>query len=268
MLSGTVTDGLEAGWKLAFPGRAEGQGPWELQERKCRVPGAHGDQSLYNMMGCKVFETDMLVLTRSSTGQDGSPDGHQRLEVPCLSSEKNDTAIMLVPRHVQKLLAKALDCLPWSTFSWSIHQGLKDILVAYGKPIMDSYRLKLAHTLMSAVRDHEKALVERGWDADFVHDCFEDMAETSILAGRGSDGDMVRIVVDIVEILMESSEKGSGMNRDQTLFWRNLLEEDSKVDSHLDMEAVVALTKFFVLEWSQKLDYSFYHELPVDLYLA
>jgi hypothetical protein len=140
--------------------------------------------------------------------------------------------------------------------------------VAYGKPIMYSYWLKLAHTLMSTVKDHEEALVERGWDADFVHDCFEDMAETSILAGRGSGGDMVRIVVDIVEILMESSEKGSGMNRDQTLFWRNLLEEDSKVDSRLDMEAVVALTKFFVLEWSQKLDYSFYHELPVDLYLA
>lgn len=31
---------------------------------------------------------------------------------------------------------------------------------------------------------------------------------------------------------------------------------------------VVALTKFFVLEWSQDLDYELYHDLPVEVLLA
>lgn len=35
-----------------------------------------------------------------------------------------------------------------------------------------------------------------------------------------------------------------------------------------DMDDIVALTKVFVLEWSQELDYQLYHDLPVELLLA
>lgn len=56
---------------------------------------------------------------------------------------------------------------------------------------------------------------------------------------------------------------------DETRFWRQgrryLLEEGDAEGQVLDVDAVLALTKVFVLEWSQDFDYKMGEELPADL---
>ena len=264
MLAGVVTDGK--GWKLAFPGRAKGKGPWRLRNRKKGLAGAHGQRHLWNMVGGRVWEVDLLTLVRY---EDDENIKGGKLEVPCLSGH-GETAAVFVTEYEQMLLARVLDCLPWTSLSWSMHRGMRDVLLAYGKPIMDRYRARLAATIKTGVEEVEEmkqALVKRGWEPEFVHSSMGDLAESSILSGGGNSGDLVRVVVAIVEclVVLEAAQVDSPINRDKTRFWAGI-KESGNVD--LDIEGLVALTKFFVLEWSQELDYQLYHELPVELYLT
>ncbi|TVY13460.1 hypothetical protein LARI1_G008129 [Lachnellula arida] len=264
MLAGIVSDG--AGWKLAFPGRAKGPGPWRLEEFKKGFPGAHGSRHLYNMMGGKVFEVDLLALVPVPVRcETDAQESALKLEVPCLAGE-NDLAVVFVPEPVQVLLAQALDCLPWSSLSWSMHRGLKDILLAYGKPVMNRRRSRLAAMLKCVAKERESTLVEKGWDAEFVRNFMGDMAESSIMAGAGNSGDLVRIVIALVEVLLEHSQVGRSKNKDRTKFWRG--QRTQCCDMDLDMDEIIGLAKFFVLEWSQELDYQLYHQLPVTLFLT
>ncbi|TVY50729.1 hypothetical protein LCER1_G006125 [Lachnellula cervina] len=260
MLAGIVSDG--AGWKLAFPGRAIGPGPWRLEEYKKGFPGAHGSRQLYNMMGGKVVEVDLLTLVRCETDAQKSA---LKLEVPCLIGD-NDLAVVFVPEPVQALLAQALDCLPWSSLSWSMHRGLKDMLLVYGKPAMNRHRCDLAIMLKYVAKERESVLVEKGWDAQFVRNYMGGMAESSIMAGAGSSGDLVRIVIALVEVLLEDSQVGRSKNKDQTKFWRGQRTQGGNMD--LGMDEIIGLVKYFVLEWSQELDYQLYHQLPVSLFLT
>ncbi len=79
---------------------------------------------------------------------------------------------------------------------------------------------------------------------------------------------MVRIVVAIVEVILDRMpQKGAGVEKDRTAFWQKQTEDDERqFDGTPD--AIIALTKFFVLEWSQELDYQLYHNIPVDVLLA
>lgn len=261
MLCGIVSDGRS--WKLAFPGRAKGKGPWILQEQKKGFPGAHGTRHLYNMMGGKVFEVDLLVLIPCDT----KPEGNFKLEVPFLDSE-NGLATVFVPEEVEQLLAKALDCLPWSQLSWSMHRGLRDILLAYGTSVMNLYRSQLGTKLKEGLSTVEGSLVKMGWDENFVHDSMGEMAQSSILSAGGNSGDLVRVVVAIVEAShREGSKEMLDINKDDTDFWRE--SKDSKgIKTAFNPDIVVALTKFFVLEWSQELDYQLYHQLPTEVLVA
>ena len=257
MLAGVVTDG--AGWKLAFPGRMKKRGSWVLRERKRGLAGAHGQRHLWNMVGGKVYEVDLLVLEPFT---DHESKEVVRLRVPTRNGMSDD---LVVGKHEQNLLARALACLPWTSLSWSMHWGMRDILLAYGKVTMDRYRSQLAAVVKEKVKYIETALVEKGWDADFVRDSMGDLAESAILSGGGNSGDLVRVVVAIVKCLVDASDVGTLFHRDMTDFWL----ETIRAESHdLEVDTIVALTKFFVLEWSQELDYQLYHELPVELYLA
>jgi len=67
----------------------------------------------------------------------------------------------------------------------------------------------------------------------------------------------------VVDALVAHAADESSANKDQTSFWRN----KNRLDE-LGLDGIVALTKFFVLEWSQELDYQLYHELPTALYVG
>jgi hypothetical protein len=89
---------------------------------------------------------------------------------------------------------------------------------------------------------------------------------------------VVRIVVAIVECLLQRAGVVDKVNLDRTDFWSRQLENSSSSGPvaffageqfrATDMDILVALTKFFVLEWSQELDYQLYHDLPVEILLA
>jgi len=271
MMAGIISDGA---WKVAFPGRAKNAGPWLLQERLKGFGGAHGTRHLYNMQGGKVFEVDLLALVPWASDEHGNA---VKLEIPALGEATNH-AVLYVPKHEAQVLAKALDCLPWSSLSWSLHRGLKDILLARGKPVMNQYRMQLASVFQAGVAANRAALIERGWAPELVDGPMASMAESAILSGSGNSGDVVRIVVAIVECLLERVEMMDKVNLDKTGFWSRYLEASGSAElaafstgeqfRAANVDILVALTKFFVLEWSQDLDYQLYHDLPVEILLA
>ena len=251
--------------KIAFPGRKP-PGNWRLLYEKRGFPGAHGSRHLYNMNGGKVYEIDLLVMTLTDPDQE-PPPGTLKLTVPSLDDKATST--LSVSSALQEALALAMDCLPWSAMSWSIHRGLRDILIAFCKPHMDLYRDTLAEKLKAIARERSDILEKRGWDSTFVRESIGESAAAAIRAGSGNSGDLVRVVTDLVLVSVDNLSSVS-VDLDETRFWRTVTAKHNSNPrpSHiLDADSLVALTKCFVLEWSIGFDYQMYHEIPVDMVL-
>lgn len=275
MMTGIITDG---DWRIAFPERPKSLGPWMLQERPKAFAGTSGSRHLYNLLGGNVFEIDLLaVVPYKEEGAVNVQDIMIELEIPCLAGEV-EQALVYVPKQEAQLLSKALDCLPWSSISWSLHRGLKDILLAIGKPIMKRYRQKFASIVKKAVNPSIKeSLVKGGWALEFVEGPMASIAESAILSESGNNGDVVRIVVGIVECIWEQSNVEDKVTLDKTEFWTQHIQgwyadklesfefSDGDDINASDLEKLVALTKFLVLEWSQEFNYQLYHDLPTEI---
>ena len=241
--------------QVAFCGRKPA-GRYELQYVVKGFPGAHGSRHLFNMMGGKVYEVDFMYARPIHPEEVAEKTSDMVLSLP--STDKGGVTEMVVNSTEEEMIKHALDCLPWASLSWSIHRGMKDILTVYAKPVMDSYRHQLASTLKQFVHNNPASLDARGWNPKFVRESMGDMAAGAILAGSGNSGDLVRVVTEIVLAMVGDW----GFPRlDNVRFWRN----DQR---HLDLEGVVALTKVFVLEWSNEFVYQLYHELPITIHFA
>lgn len=216
---------------------------------------------MYNLMGGKVFEVDFLFARSYRPDDEHSiPADCLQLELP--SRERNISATLFVPTHEREILSQCLDCLPWTHLSWSLHRGLRDILVAFGKTIMDRYRDALASELSSAVGKYSHVLKAKGYSPAFF-ERMADIASNSVRAGKGNSGDTVRVVTDVALLLWKG---GDPKGLDETRFWRDgLVRLDEEDEGDFDVDAIIALTKFFVLEWSQEIDYMMYHDLPPQL---
>lgn len=262
MLAGVIDAPAPSSFKCAFPGR-KSAGKWILKHAVRGFGGAHGGRHLYNMIGGNVNEVDFLSMT--VLGED--PTGPEHMVILSLpSTDGGDHDVTLyIPKRESDVLNKALDYLPWSCISWSIHRGLRDILVAFAKERMDQHRHQLAETLRSAVAQWPERLDARGWHPQFVRESMADMAASAVMAGRGNSGDAVRVVMDIAVTLWDGTISGL----DETVFWRHTTAHSmSSASSLLDPMAVAALVKCFVLEWSNELDYQMYHDLPLELCLG
>ncbi|KAJ9151735.1 hypothetical protein NKR23_g2962 [Pleurostoma richardsiae] len=256
VLAGIVS-ARETGGSLhvAFCGRKPA-GRYVLEYIVKGFPGAHGSRHLYNMMGGKVYEVDFMYARPLGPAQGGGPFAERVLTLP--STDKGQIVEMILNLKEEEVIKHALDCLPWASLSWSIHRGMKDILTAYAKPVMDTYRQQLASRLQQFVKEHPSLLVERGWNPGFVKESMADMAFSAVLAGSGNSGDLVRVVTEIVLAMVGDWDFS---RLDDVTFWRNN-------ERQLDLQGVVALTKLFVLEWSNDFDYQLYHELPISVYFA
>lgn len=259
MLAGVVGSEIPNGFKCAFPGR-KSSGLWRLEHAPKGFGGAHSGRHLYNMIGGNVNEVDYLYMKSTDTEQELSEDTIV-LHLPNKANGMYDV-ILYIKDQESAVLDEALDNLPWSFLSWSIHRGLRDILVAYSKKRMDCYRDRLADTLRLAVLDKSEKLIARGWDSQFVIHEMADMVSSAVLAGQGNSGDAVRAVTDIAVILWNGDASGL----DETHFWRQSTSEPSS--PRLSTMTVIALTKCFVLEWSLDLDYQMYHDFPLELYFG
>ena len=262
------------GLRCAFPGRKVA-GKWLLQHTPRGFPGAHGSRHLYNMMGGKVYEIDMLTMLESTNvdSQQYGPDS-VILHLPSRNGDSLQTELHVPPEEA-KILAACLDALPWSSLSWSVHRGLRDILTTFAEPMMRLYRGRLVTYIRSAVRDHPDSLVAQGWERSFVTGSMADMAAAALAAQRGNSGDLVRVVTDIVTACV-CEGTASMTELDQTSWWQehyldHRRTEDSAADElhgrPLSKEAVIALVKLFVLQWSAEFDYQIYYDFPVQLLL-
>jgi len=137
--------------KLAFCGRKP-PGDYILKFDAKGSGGAHGSRHLYSMMGGDVPEVD-IMFAEPVTEKDGS-QSHIWLQLP--SKNPQMPVCMLLPDDSQKKVMMALDCLPWSSLSFSIHRGMRDILLAFGKPVMNKHRAKLAGLVRETVEDVSK----------------------------------------------------------------------------------------------------------------
>lgn len=259
MLAGVVSSQTSNPFNCAFPGR-KSSGNWVLQYAIRAFGGAHSGRHFYNMIGGNVNEVDFLFMNGFDAERTPSED-MIILKLPSKEGGKDDVTLY-VPNREMAVLNKALDKLPWTFLSWSIHRGLRDILVAFAKQRMDSYRALLADTLRFAVGRWPEKLDARGWDPRFVRVDMADMAASAVLAGQGNSGDAVRVVTEIAAVFCD----GKVSSFDETTFWRHASPTPSSPT--LGPMAVVALVKCFVLEWSVELDYQMYHDFPLELYLG
>lgn len=143
--------------------------------------------------------------------------------------------------------------------SWSIHRGLREILVTYAKRTIDKHRRTLASTLREFVLNHSTLFEANGWPAKCVRGTMADLAANSVLAGSGNSGDSVRVMTDIVLLL---SGQAPGKKLDETQFWR---KERYDAVEELSKDAIIALTKCFVLEWSIYFGHQMYHDHSPEL---
>jgi hypothetical protein len=206
------------------------------------------------MLGGKVYEVDYMF-ARTFKVPHHAKENYLELRVP--SKNSPDDTILLAPKAEQGAIAQALDCLPWNHISWSIHRGMRDILLAYSKPTMDRFRLALANLLKDFVSSHPDLLERQGWESNFVRTSMGEMAASAILLGKGNSGDLVRVVTDI---MLARANEWTVEQLDEVHFWRLPDEEKS-----LTVEGAVALTKVFIVEWSNEFDYQMYHDLPINL---
>lgn len=168
---------------------------------------------------------------------------------------------MAVPLDYQEKIKVALDCLPWKSLSWSIHRGMREILLAFGKPIMNKFRANLAALLHRFVASKPVALTRIGWDLKFVQESMGEVAFSAMLEGSGDSCDLVRVVTDIARVYLVHKEMQHDLETlNDVDFWRL-----ANAERQLDAAGIIALTKFFVLEWSIETDYQLYHQLPLTM---
>ena len=222
-------------------------------------PGAHGSRHLYNMMGGKFYEVGFM--SAITTLDFAIPEGALLLDLPGTNEDKRRRVRMIVPVECHDKIKWTLDCLPWNSLSWSIHRGMRDILLAFGKPVMNEFRSELADLLKATVADNPVALDNIGWNPEFVRKSMGDIASSAIMDGNGDSGDLVRVVTDVARAYLGHTELDRHFEAlDEIRFWRLPAAE-----RRLDRAGLIALTKFFVLEWSIETDYQLYHQLPLTM---
>lgn len=258
MTAGIVVASKSSEFNCAFPGRKP-PGIWLLEYQPKGFPAAHGSRHLYNMMGGKVYEVDFLYARALVDEKHLSPD-YVRLALP--SKETGQAATLCVPRMEQSKLTHSMDCLPWSPLSWSVHRGLRDLLIAFSKPTMDRFRKRFAQKLQDIVHQTPEKLEARGWERHFVRESMPDIVYSSVMAGAGDSGDAVRIETDTALLFWDGPMSGL----DETNFWRQQLESGyPDVEEPFPPQMMIALTKCFVLEWSIEFNYQIYHDFPTEL---
>ena len=248
--------------KVGFAGRKK-CGKFLLKFLPRRFGAQRSAAGLYNEFGGKAYQVDFLFRERLDCHAPAPPHIRQ-LEVPSLD-EGEPSTIYLQSQEVV-VIADCLDHLAFSPLAWSIHRGMRDVLVAYALPYMMAYRQPLANTLTLAVARYTFALRARGWQAEFISECMAEQIGSAIMGDERCSGDACRSVTAVTELLWERPES----EMDHTLFWKNNREHQYKHQTQgtLPADTVVALVKAYMVWWSHDFDYEIQATLPRKLYLT
>lgn len=120
-----------------------------------------------------------------------------------------------------------------------MHRGMRDILLAFGKLVMNKFRDKLAALIKRTIKEKRQALYRDGvgYDMRYVNGSMGDMAESAILKGSGDSPDLVRVVTDVVRVFLDHKDLDQNLDDlDEVVFWRRNESSDLELDQ--DPEAV------------------------------
>ena len=264
--------------KLTFPEpKDQGDSVLKLLEKGFASNGK--PTHLLNMMGGIPYTVDYLYRQTVPEDDEAAHMHRVKLMIPTPDLDLNRKPVkpwekghkysnVYVPLAEESILATALDCLPWSSLGWSVHRGMQCLLVAYGERVMHAYRRAFAHTLKMAVRTHATVLERQSGSPSIVQDHMPDNVATSVMEVGGDSGDSVRIVTAAARLLNDQPDH----QLDETHFWRRFVGKDASIEvpetEPLDGDAVIALTKLFVLEWSNELDHRLYEDHPLHMLVA
>ena len=198
--------------KVAFAGRKK-PGLYVLKLLPKRFGAQRSAADLYNMLGGEAHAVDFFFREHVHAIPQ-FPEFKRKLVVPSLVEDSRSTIYVGESEAIG--IADCLDHLPWSPIAWSIHRGMKDIVVAYAKPYMVAYREQLAQQLSAAVKPHTYALRHRGWGPEFIRNHMAEQAASAILGDDRCSGDVCRIVAAITELLL--CDQGQ-VDLDHTKFW-------------------------------------------------
>lgn len=223
---------------VAFAGRKK-PGLYVLKLLPKRFGAQRSAADLYNMMGGEAHGVDYFSRKQICTAP--ALKAERELVVPSLVDDKFSTIYVGHPEAIT--IADCLDHLPWSPIAWSIHRGMKDILVAYALPYMQAYREPLAKALGAAVKTHSYALRHRGWQPTFIRDHMAEQAASAILGVDECSEDVCRIVAAITELLCDKGQ----LDLDHTKFWvqHPHLPKQQEVQEPLSPDTMVALLRRF-----------------------
>ena len=200
MAVGVIDRGLLDGKpsRVAFSGRKR-PGRYMLTLFSKRFGAQRSAADLYNKLGGSAHEVDFIF--RERLENDSMTPLHVRvLTVPSLIEDETSTVYLRQPEAAA--IAHCLDHLPFSPLAWSIHRGMKDVLVAYALPYMMAYRELLAKELGKAVHAQASALYEKGWrDKEFLANSMALQAESAIMGDDRCSGDVCRIISAVAELL-------------------------------------------------------------------
>ncbi len=262
MAVGVIDRGVDVAGKplkVAFAGRKK-PGVYVLKLLPKRFGAQRSAAGLYDMLGGESHGVDFFFREQMNTTAP-IPEYKRKLTVPSLVDDQPST--IYVAHSEAAALADCLDYLPWSPLAWSIHRGMKDILVSYAKPYMEAYRKPLADALRAAVTTHTYALRHRGWEPTFTREHMADQAASAILGDDRCSGDVCRIVGAITELLCDKGQ----VDLDHTKFWVQhlTLPSEQGIQEALSPDTMAALVKAFFVWWSHDFDYEVYHKLPLRI---
>jgi len=151
MAVGVIPRGMVVGKpnRVAFSGRKKpGRYMLTLLPKGFGCPAQRSVTDLYNKLGGEAYELDFFV--RERLENDVMTPLHVRvLTVPSLAED--ELSAVYLKQAEAAAIADYLDHPPWSSLAWSIHRGMKDILIAYAHPYMLVYHDLLAKDLSNAV---------------------------------------------------------------------------------------------------------------------
>lgn len=258
--------------KIAFDDRQPDNGQsYVIVMQKKGYHGQNYANDVYDLMGGCSSDVDFLAFQ--------SMAGHESRVGPYkINAEGGHT--FFLDRDISMIIADCLDKLPWSVLGWSIHEGMKDVLLGFASASLDLYRQELAILFRHAATTYANNLIDKEWKEGFVRTRVPDIVGAAF-DDRLKSGKVCRVIAALAEEIWQHGMPNTTTNAYQSAdsitkpakFWKDQLEDPLRslarpVKKSLDPDAVVALTKAYFLKCSYDFDYPVYHKLPQKMIMV
>ena len=261
--------------KIAFDDRQPGDGKsyMIMLQRK----GYHAQNyanDVYDLIGGRSMEVDFLVF-------EPVEDHQARVTRGLYKFDTESGYSFYLDHYMSTIVADCLDKLPWSVLGWSIHQGMKDVLLGFASASLELYRQELATVFRQAATTYADNLIGKGWKEGFVRTRMPDIVGAAF-DDRLKSGNVCRVIAGLAEQIWEhglptttttTAHQPAASITEPTNFWKDQLKDPqgspmAPAKKSLDRDAVVALTKSYFLRCSHDFDYRFYHKLPQKMIMV